>query len=132
MPATDIAIPFFGYQSNFSIDRKFRLIRKWKTIDVAAGDGARRREGLLDRSNTVSDVWADTTYRSKANEALMEKQGLPQRSTGKSHISNLCPGISRDPMPARPSSDPASSMSLLIRDHRRGCSSALSALIGLP
>lgn len=34
------------------------------------------REGLLDRSNTASDVWADTAYRSKANEAFMEKQGV--------------------------------------------------------
>uniref|UniRef100_UPI000495D0AD IS5/IS1182 family transposase n=1 Tax=Kozakia baliensis TaxID=153496 RepID=UPI000495D0AD len=33
MPATDLAIPFFGYKSHISIDRKFRLIRKWKTTD---------------------------------------------------------------------------------------------------
>ena len=32
--------------------------------------------GLLDRSNTASDVWADTAYHSKANEAFMEKQGF--------------------------------------------------------
>ena len=37
------------------------------------------REGLLDRSNTASDVWADTAYRSKANEAFMEKQGFVSR-----------------------------------------------------
>ncbi|GBQ37162.1 transposase [Komagataeibacter saccharivorans NRIC 0614] len=28
MPATDLAIPFFGYKSHIAIDRKFRLIRK--------------------------------------------------------------------------------------------------------
>ncbi|WP_264779051.1 transposase, partial [Gluconobacter sphaericus] len=76
MPATDLAIPFFGYKSHISIDRKFRLIRKWKTTDAAASDGARLREGLLDRSNTASTVWADTAYRSKANEDFMEKQGF--------------------------------------------------------
>ena len=34
------------------------------------------RRGLLDRSNTGSTVWADSAYRSKANEAFMEKRGF--------------------------------------------------------
>jgi len=76
MPATDLAIPFFGYKSHISIDRKFRLIRKWKTTDASASDGARLREGLLDKSNTASTVWADTAYRSKANENFMEREGF--------------------------------------------------------
>ncbi|MCG4258487.1 IS5 family transposase [Acetobacter senegalensis] len=78
-PSTDLAIPFFGYKSHGSIDRKFRLIRKWKATDAAASDGARLREGLLDRINTASDIWADTAYRSKANEAFMEKHGFVSR-----------------------------------------------------
>lgn len=76
IPSTDIAIPFFRYKSHISIDRKFRLIRKWKATDAAASDGARFREGLLDRGNTASDVWADTAYRLKANEAFMDKHGF--------------------------------------------------------
>ena len=76
MPATDLAIPFFGYKSHISIDRKFQLIRKWKTTDAAASDGARLREGLPDKSNTASTVWADTAYRSKVNENFMEEQGF--------------------------------------------------------
>ncbi|OUJ16280.1 transposase, partial [Acetobacter sp. DsW_063] len=76
LPSTDLAIPFFGYKSHISIDRKFRLIRKWKTTDAAASDGARLREGLLDKTNTAASVWADTAYRSKANEDFMEKHGF--------------------------------------------------------
>ena len=76
MPSSDLAIPFFGYKSHISIDRKFRFIQKWKTMDVAAGDGARLRERLLDKSNTASTVWADTAYRSKANEDFMDKEGF--------------------------------------------------------
>ncbi|WP_249212885.1 IS5 family transposase [Acetobacter thailandicus] len=76
MPATDLAIPFFGYKSHVSIDRKFRFIRKWKTTDAAASDGARLREGLPDKTNTASTVWADTACRSKASEDFMEKQGV--------------------------------------------------------
>lgn len=34
------------------------------------------RKGLLDKTNTASTVWADTAYRSKANEDFMEKQGF--------------------------------------------------------
>jgi hypothetical protein len=34
------------------------------------------REGLLDKSNTASTVWADTAYRSKANEDFMENHGF--------------------------------------------------------
>ncbi|KXV41624.1 transposase [Gluconobacter japonicus] len=94
MPSSDLAIPFFGYKSHVSIDRKYRFIRKWKTTDAAASDGARLREGLLDKSNTASTVWAkpfrlpsmlsidgimaegDTAYRSKANEDFMEEHGF--------------------------------------------------------
>ncbi|GBQ90201.1 hypothetical protein GCM10007866_20130 [Gluconobacter albidus] len=76
IPTTDLAIPFFGYKAHVSIDLKFRFIRKWKTTDAAASDGARLREGLLDKTNTASGVWADTAYRSKANEDFMGKQGF--------------------------------------------------------
>lgn len=58
--ATDFAIPAFGYKNHISIDRRFRLLRRWKATDASAHDGARLREGLLDRSNTGSAVWADT------------------------------------------------------------------------
>lgn len=34
------------------------------------------REGLLDKSNTAANVWADMAYRSAANETFMEKNGF--------------------------------------------------------
>lgn len=74
-PQIDIAIPFFGYKSHISIDRRHGIIRRGKTTDAAAHDGARLREGLIDPTNTASDVWADTAYRSAANEAFLEKHG---------------------------------------------------------
>jgi len=78
-PAVDIAIPSFGYQNHIAIDRRFGLIRRWQVTDAAAYEGARLREGLLDRTNTASDVWADTAYRSKENEAYLERQGFASR-----------------------------------------------------
>jgi hypothetical protein len=32
--------------------------------------------GLIDRNNTASDVWADTAYRSQANEAFLAGRAL--------------------------------------------------------
>lgn len=79
MPTMDLAIPAFGYKNHISIDRRFRLIRCWKATDASAHDGARLREGLLDSSNTGSNVWADTAYRSRANERFMERYGFVSR-----------------------------------------------------
>lgn len=78
-PPLDLAIPVFGYQNHISIDRGFGFIRKWAATDAAAYEGARLREGLLDKSNTAAGVWADTAYRSAANEAFMAKNGFVSR-----------------------------------------------------
>jgi IS5 family transposase len=78
-PPVDIAIPTFGYQNHIAIDRGFGFIRKWTATDAAAYEGARLREGLLDKSNTAASVWADTAYRSAANEAFLAKNGFVSR-----------------------------------------------------
>ncbi len=75
----DIAIPFFGYKSHISIDRRHGIIRRGLTTDAAAHDGARLREGLIDPNNTASGVWADTAYRSRANEEYLDKAGKVSR-----------------------------------------------------
>jgi IS5 family transposase len=72
----DIAIPTFGYQNHVSTDRRHGLIRTWAVTDAAAYEGRVLREGLLDKTNTGSSVWADTAYRSKTNEAFMAKHGF--------------------------------------------------------
>ena len=72
----DIAVPTFGYQNHIAIDRRYRLIRRWQASDAAAYEGRMLRRGLLDKSNTASSVWADTAYRSKANEQFMEQRGF--------------------------------------------------------
>lgn len=71
----DLAIPAFGYKSHIGIDRRHGFIRRQKTTDGAAHDGARLRDGLIDPTNTASDVWADTAYRSKANEEFLADRG---------------------------------------------------------
>src|SRR5262245_64515654 len=75
-PPVDLAIPLFGYQNHVSIDRRFGFIRRWAATDAAAYEGRRLRQGLLDKSNTASGVWADTAYRSAANETFLTKNGF--------------------------------------------------------
>ncbi len=75
----DIAVPAFGYQNHISIDRRHGLIRRWAVTDAAASAGRLLRCGLLDKTNTASDVWADTAYRSRANETYMTENGFTSR-----------------------------------------------------
>jgi IS5 family transposase len=77
-PRVDIAVPVFGYKNHLGIDRRHGLIRTWAVTDAAQYDGALLTE-LLDKSNTASDVWADTAYRSKANERHLADNGLRSR-----------------------------------------------------
>ncbi len=72
----DIAIPVFGYRSHASIDRRHGFIRKWDVTDASRHDGRMLRRGLLDATNTGTTVWADSAWRSSANEAFMERHGF--------------------------------------------------------
>lgn len=77
-PQVDIAIPSFGYKSSISICRAFGFIRKGKTTDAARFDGRMLRD-VVTNDNTASDVWADTAYRSQANEKWLKRQGRVSR-----------------------------------------------------
>ena len=77
-PYPEIAVPAFGYKNHISTDRRHGLIRRYEVTDAAAHDG-RMLPRLLDKSNTASDVWADTAYRSKRNERFMERHGFKSR-----------------------------------------------------
>ena len=69
-PRVDLAIPAFGYKNHIGIDRRHRLIRRWTVTDASRHDGALLPD-LIDKDNTASDVWADTAYRSQANERFL-------------------------------------------------------------
>ena len=70
----DIAIPAFGYKNHAAIDRRHGFIRGWSVTSASAYDGAQLRN-VLNRGNTGSTVWASTAYRSKKNEAWLERNG---------------------------------------------------------
>jgi IS5 family transposase len=68
----DLAIPMFGYKNHIGIDRAHELIRNWDASAANGHDGARLPD-LISKQNTGSGVWADTAYRSKKNEAFLER-----------------------------------------------------------
>jgi IS5 family transposase len=74
----DIAIPMFGYKSTIAICRRFGFIRTGKTTDAARFDG-RMLKDVVTRDNTASEVWADTAYRSQANETWLKSHGRVSR-----------------------------------------------------
>ena len=55
------------------------LIRRQITTDAARHDGARLREGLVQRANTARGVWADSAYRSAENEEWVAAHGMVSR-----------------------------------------------------
>jgi transposase, IS5 family len=77
-PRVDLAIPAFGYKNHIGIDRRHGLIRTWAATDAARHDGA-QLANLISTSNTGSHVWADTAYRSKANEKQLTNHRLVSR-----------------------------------------------------
>jgi IS5 family transposase len=59
------------------LDRSpFRLHPPMGGHRCAAYEGRRLRQGLLDKSSTASGVWADTAYRSAANQTFLTKNGF--------------------------------------------------------
>jgi transposase, IS5 family len=119
-PMVDLAIPEFGYQNHISADRRHRLIRRWLVTDGAAHAGARLAD-LLDPGNTASDVWADTGYRSRKNEALLRQRMLV------SHVHRKKPA--RRPMPAATAR--ANARKSAVRAHIEHVFADLKARMGL-
>ena len=67
--------PHYGYKNPVTIDRKHKLIRRYRVPDAAVHD-SQGLEELLTSDNTASGVWADSAWRSKDIEAQGESQGF--------------------------------------------------------
>lgn len=71
----DIAIPAFGYKSHILTDQAHGFIRSFKVTDAARHDGAQLKD-IVRMDILATGVWADSAYRSKANEAWLAARGL--------------------------------------------------------
>ena len=74
----------YGYKNHVNVDRRHKLIRRYKVTDAAVHD-SQVVDDVLDDDNTASDVWADSAYRSAEIEAKLKDKGLKSRIHRKAH-----------------------------------------------
>lgn len=74
----------YGYKNHVNVDRRHKLIRRYKVTDASVHD-SQALDDILDETNTASDVWADSAYRSAETEAKLADRGLRSRIHRKAH-----------------------------------------------
>ncbi len=74
----------YGYKNHVNVDRRHKLIRRYKVTDASVHD-SQALDDVLDDDNTASDVWADSAYRSAEIEGKLEERGLKSRIHRKAH-----------------------------------------------
>ena len=79
-PQIDIAIPFYGYKSHISIDRRHGLIRRSLVTDAAAHDGARLRGRYTIVAITHRPAWTRIADQRYNVEALQVTRVEPERA----------------------------------------------------
>jgi len=68
----------YGYKNHVNVDRRHKLIRRYKVTDASVHD-SQALDDVLDDDNTAFDVWADSAYRSAEIEAKLAERGLKSR-----------------------------------------------------
>ena len=64
----------YGYKNHISVDNKHKVIRHFEVTPASVHD-SQVFDVLLDDTNTSGDVWADSAYRSKAQEEQLVIDG---------------------------------------------------------
>ena len=69
---------YFGYKNHVNADAKHKLIRRYDVSDASVHD-SQKLDGLLTKTNTSAEVYADSAYRSAATEAKLKARGFKSR-----------------------------------------------------
>jgi IS5 family transposase len=69
---------FFGYKNHINADVRHKLIRSYEVTDAAVHD-SQALDALLTESNTSTDVFADSAYRSAETETKLKARGFRSR-----------------------------------------------------
>src|SRR4030081_1003009 len=75
---------YYGYKNHVGIDAKHKFVRRFAATDASVHD-SQKLDDMLDRSNTSSDVWADSAYRSAEIEAKLKARGYKSRIHRRGH-----------------------------------------------
>ena len=74
----------YGYKNHVNVDRRHKLVRRYKVTDAAVHD-SQVVDDILDPKNTASGVWADSAYRTAEIEEKLKENGLKSRIHRKAH-----------------------------------------------
>ena len=69
---------FYGYKNHVNADVAHKLIRRYDVSDAAVHD-SQKLDGLLNKTNTSAEVFADSAYRSAETEARLKARGFRSR-----------------------------------------------------
>ena len=69
---------YYGYKNHIGVDRRHKFVRRYVVSDASVHD-SQKLEDVLDATNTASDVWADSAYRSQEIEEKLTERGLKSR-----------------------------------------------------
>ena len=69
---------FYGYKNHVNADARHKLVRQYDVTDASVHD-SQKFDGLLNKTNTSADVYADSAYRSAETEAKLRVRGLRSR-----------------------------------------------------
>ena len=65
---------YYGYKNHINVDRRHKFIRTYEVSSASLHDSQTLND-LIDPSNTSSDFWADSAYRSQKIETELEERG---------------------------------------------------------
>lgn len=74
----------YGYKNHVSVDRAYKLVRRYDAGDAATHD-SQHFLAVLDKRNTGAEVWGDGAYRSKEREAELQERGFVSRLHHRGH-----------------------------------------------
>jgi IS5 family transposase len=69
---------YYGYKNHISVDRRHKFVRRY-TVTNAARHDSQEMDAVLDKTNTSSEVWADSAYRSAETEEKLAARGFRSR-----------------------------------------------------
>lgn len=68
-------VSYYGYKNHVNTDRKHKLIRCYTVTDASVHD-SQEMDAVLDGANDSKDTWADSAYRSEAQEERLKEAGF--------------------------------------------------------
>ena len=71
-------VSFFGYKNHVNADRKHKLIRQYTVTDASVHD-SQEMDSILDADNDSRETWADSAYRSDAQQQWLEENNYTSR-----------------------------------------------------